>query len=65
VVDLESYVNAFRQPSNIIYGIGEGRPIWKTIPLRLGVTVVSVFVLVVGAAFLRGEGKSTSGVSFF
>jgi membrane protein len=28
------YVNAFRKASNIIYSIGEGRPVWKTLPLR-------------------------------
>lgn len=41
-----SYVNAFRQASNVIYGIGEGRPIWKTVPLRLGITTIAVVLLV-------------------
>lgn len=47
-----SYVNAYRQSSNIIYGIGEGRPIWKTVPLRIGVTVLAVIVLVIGGAIV-------------
>jgi membrane protein len=51
-----SYVNAFRQVSNVIYGLGEGRPIWKTAALRLGVTIVAVVVLVVGAAIVVVSG---------
>jgi membrane protein len=43
------YVGAFRKASNIIYGIGEGRPLWKTLPLRFGVTIVAVVILVVAA----------------
>ena len=31
--------------SNRIYDIEEGRPIWKTVPVRLGVTVVMVILL--------------------
>ena len=57
-----SYVNAFRQTSNIIYGIGEGRPIWKTVPLRLGVTVVAVVVLVVSAAIVVVSGPVANQV---
>ncbi len=57
-----SYVNAFRQASNIIYGIGEGRPIWKTVPLRLGVTVVAVVVLVVSAAIVVVSGPVANQV---
>lgn len=57
-----SYVNAFRQASNVIYGIGEGRPIWKTIPLRLGVTVVAVVVLVVSAAIVVVNGPVANQV---
>ena len=57
-----SYVNAFRQASNIIYGIGEGRPIWKTIPLRLGVTVVAVIVLVVSAGIVVVSGPVANQV---
>ena len=57
-----SYVNAFRQASNIIYGVGEGRPIWKTIPLRLGVTVAAVVVLVVSAAIVVVSGPVANQV---
>jgi membrane protein len=57
-----SYVNAFRQASNIIYGIAEGRPIWKTISLRLGVSVVAVLVLVIGAAIVVVSGPVANQV---
>src|SRR5213082_463311 len=34
------YVSAFMRASNSIYEVEEGRPVWKTLPLRLAVTVV-------------------------
>ena len=34
------YVGAFMRASNAIYDVPEGRPIWKTLPIRLAVTVV-------------------------
>ncbi len=43
------YVAAFMQAANAIYDIGEGRPIWKTVPVRLGVTLVLVLLLAVSA----------------
>jgi membrane protein len=43
------YVSAFMRASNVIYDVGEGRPIWKTLPVRLGVTVVTVLLLAVSA----------------
>ena len=57
-----SYVNAFRQASNIIYGIGEGRPLWKTIPLRLVVTVIAVIVLVISAGIVVVSGPVANQV---
>jgi membrane protein len=50
------YVNAFRQASNIIYGIEEGRPIWKTLPLRLAVTLVAVVILILSAVIVVVSG---------
>ena len=32
------YVAAFMRASNAIYDIEEGRPIWKTLPVRVGLT---------------------------
>jgi len=43
------YVAAFMRASNAIYDVGEGRPIWKTIPTRLGVTIVLVVMLAISA----------------
>jgi membrane protein len=43
------YVGAFMRASNVIWDVEEGRPIWKTIPVRLGVTVVTLLLLTAGA----------------
>lgn len=45
------YVAAFMRTANVIYDVPEGRPIWKTLPLRLLVTV-SVGLLLVGSAVI-------------
>lgn len=50
------YVAAFMRASNVVYGIGEGRPIWKTLPIRVGVTVVAVVLLVVSAVIALVSG---------
>jgi membrane protein len=46
------YVAAFMRASNAIYDVEEGRPIWKTAPIRLGVTVVLVVLLVMCAVMV-------------
>ncbi len=43
------YVAAFMRASNAIYEIEEGRPVWKTLPVRVGVTVVMLVLLAVSA----------------
>lgn len=43
------YIAAFMRASNTIYDIEEGRPIWKTVPLRLGVTIVLLLMLAISA----------------
>ena len=43
------YISAFMDASNAIYDIEEGRPIWKKLPLRIGVTVLMVVLLAAGA----------------
>ena len=42
-----SYVAAFMRASNAIYDIEEGRPVWKTLPVRVGMTIVLLLLLVV------------------
>jgi membrane protein len=44
-----AYVAAFMRASNSIYDVEEGRPIWKTAPVRVGVTLVLVVLLIVCA----------------
>jgi membrane protein len=34
------YIAAFMRASNAIYDIEEGRPLWKTLPLRVGLTLL-------------------------
>ncbi|MGI8880610.1 MAG: YihY/virulence factor BrkB family protein [Jatrophihabitans sp.] len=43
-----AYVAAFMRAANAIFGIGEGRPIWKTAPVRLAITLFMVVGLVLG-----------------
>jgi membrane protein len=45
------YVAAFMRSMNAIYGVDEGRPIWKTAPVRLAVTL-AIMVLIVLSAFM-------------
>jgi membrane protein len=40
-----SYIGAFIRASNSIWDVEEGRPIWKTLPLRLFITVVTLILL--------------------
>ncbi|MGO4598894.1 YihY/virulence factor BrkB family protein [Terrabacter sp. 2RAF25] len=50
------YVSAFMRASNVIYDSPEGRPIWKTIPIRVGVTVFAVVVMVLSAVIVVVSG---------
>ena len=43
------YVAAFMRAANAIYEIEEGRPVWKTLPVRVGVTIVMLVLLAVSA----------------
>jgi membrane protein len=52
-----SYIGAFMRASNAIYGVGEGRPIWKTAPIRLAVTAAVVLMLTVSAAIVVLTGR--------
>ncbi|MFG2110754.1 YihY/virulence factor BrkB family protein [Micromonospora chersina] len=46
------YVAAFMRASNSIYDVPEGRPIWKTLPIRLGVTAVIGVMLLISAVIV-------------
>jgi membrane protein len=41
------YVAAFMRASNSIYDMEEGRPIWKTLPVRVGLTIVLLTLLAI------------------
>ncbi|MEU9139979.1 YihY/virulence factor BrkB family protein [Streptomyces sp. NPDC048404] len=43
------YVAAFIRAANAIYDMPEGRPVWKILPVRVGVTVVLMILAVVSA----------------
>ncbi|MER7983891.1 YihY/virulence factor BrkB family protein [Streptomyces sp. NPDC095817] len=43
------YVAAFIRAANAVYDMPEGRPIWKILPVRVGVTVVLMVLAVVSA----------------
>ncbi|KQO45102.1 MULTISPECIES: YihY/virulence factor BrkB family protein [unclassified Frigoribacterium] len=46
------YVGAFGRAMNRVYGIDEGRPIWKLRPTMLGVTAFTVVLIVIAALIL-------------
>jgi membrane protein len=51
-----AYIGAFMRASNAIYEIPEGRPGWKTVPLRVGLTLVVVVVLALCAVGVVATG---------
>jgi membrane protein len=44
-----SYVAAFMRAANVIWDVEEGRPMWKTLGVRVGVTLVAVVLLTAAA----------------
>ena len=52
-----SYVAAFMRAANAIYDVPEGRPAWKTLPLRLGVTLLLMVLLVASAIIVVVTGS--------
>ncbi|WP_079149000.1 YihY/virulence factor BrkB family protein [Streptomyces agglomeratus] len=59
------YIAAFMRASNAVYDIGEGRPVWKTLPTRLGITIVVVVllaVMAVGVVFTGDLAKKTGEI---
>ncbi|MER5429555.1 YihY/virulence factor BrkB family protein [Streptomyces sp. NPDC002588] len=43
------YVAAFIRSANAVYDVPEGRPVWKVLPVRLGVTVALMVMAVISA----------------
>jgi membrane protein len=52
-----SYVAAFMRAANAIYDVHEGRPAWKTLPVRLGVTALLMVLLVASAVIVVVTGS--------
>ena len=59
------YVAAFMRASNRIYDIDEGRPVWKTVPTRVVLTLVLLLLLALSAVAVTltgGLAKEVGGV---
>ncbi|MER7577546.1 YihY/virulence factor BrkB family protein [Streptomyces sp. NPDC126514] len=46
------YVAAFIRTANAVYDLPEGRPVWKVMPVRVGVTVVLMVMAVISAVIV-------------
>jgi membrane protein len=57
-----AYVAAFSRAMNRVYGVQEGRPIWKLRPLQLLVTVITVSLCAVGLVILLVTGPVAEAV---
>ena len=51
------YVAAFMSAANIIYDVPEGRPLWKTLPIRLAITAVIGVMLALSAIIVVFTGR--------
>ncbi|WP_412747244.1 YihY/virulence factor BrkB family protein [Krasilnikovia sp. MM14-A1004] len=51
------YIAAFMRASNAIYDVPEGRPIWMTLPIRVGVTAVIGIMLMLSAVIVVFTGQ--------
>lgn len=51
-----AYVAGFMRASNVVYDIREGRPIWETLPIRVGVTLLILVLLTVSALLVVFSG---------
>ncbi|MFF6996418.1 YihY/virulence factor BrkB family protein [Streptomyces sp. NPDC008313] len=59
------YVAAFIRAANAVYDIEEGRPVWKVLPVRLGVTVLLMLLAVASAlivVFTGGLARQTGRI---
>jgi membrane protein len=57
------YIGAFTKAANAIWDVEEGRPVWRTIPLKLGVTALMLVLTAVSAiaVVLSGGLASAAG----
>lgn len=58
------YVAAFIRSANAVYDVPEGRPVWKVLPVRVGVTVVLMLIAVASSlivVFTGGLARQAGG----
>ncbi|GAA2354701.1 YihY/virulence factor BrkB family protein [Dactylosporangium salmoneum] len=51
------YVGAFMRAANAIYDVPEGRPIWKVLPIRLGITIAVGILIALAAMSIVFTGR--------
>jgi len=56
------YIGAFGRAMNRVYGVQEGRPIWKLRPLQLLITIITVVLCVVALVILLVSGPVARSV---
>jgi membrane protein len=56
------YIAAFMRAANVVYDVPEGRPLWKTTPIRIGVTVLIMVMLVASVLMVAVTGSLASHV---
>ncbi|MFI7577159.1 YihY/virulence factor BrkB family protein [Micromonospora sp. NPDC049497] len=56
------FIGAFTRASNAIYGVEEGRPVWRLRPMQIGLAAVSMLLLAVVAVGLIVSGPVTDAV---
>ncbi|GAA1819919.1 YihY/virulence factor BrkB family protein [Luedemannella flava] len=52
-----SYIAAFMRAANAIYDVPEGRPLWKTLPIRIAITALTGVLLAASALTVIFTGK--------
>ncbi|MFI9387474.1 YihY/virulence factor BrkB family protein [Kutzneria sp. NPDC052558] len=50
------YIGGFMRANNAVYGVTEDRPLWKTLPIQLGLTLAMMVLLAVSALGLAVSG---------
>ncbi|WP_433553773.1 YihY/virulence factor BrkB family protein [Micromonospora zamorensis] len=56
------FIGAFTRASNAVYGVTEGRPVWKLRPLQIGLAAITLVLLAVVALGLIVSGPVTDAV---
>ena len=56
------YIGAFTKAANVIWDVEEGRPVWRTLPLRLAVTALMLVLTAISAIAVVLSGGLASAV---